>query len=314
MAASTRKKASSSPAQRLPAIANKFSAGLLAGLAIIVLLTAGSYFSWKKWGVPVTQRSEYRIAVDSIAVTPQPPWIPTDVREEAIRDGHLEQLSIFDKQLTRRLYQAFEMHPWVQRVNRVSKCRSLGKVQIELEYRRPVAWVEVPPGVLPNNEVGLLPVDGEGVLLPPKDFVAEQVDDFVRIAVAGLTPCGMPGTTWGDPRVTSAAQIAALITENFQDANLHRILASPRPGDIQDLGPPIFEVTTRQGARFVWGSAPGHEQPGEPTAVQKSLRLIQLARSATKADAPEEWVVDLRDPNAGPPSRRTAGRTSLAPW
>jgi hypothetical protein len=287
--------------------------GLLAGLAVIVLLAAGGYFGWKKWGVPVTQRNEYRIAAASIDITPQPAWIPSDVRQEAIRDGSVENLSIFDKQLTLRLCHAFEMHPWVHRVNRVSK-RPPAKVQIELDYRRPVAWVEVPPGVLPNNEVGLLPVDGEGVLLPPKDFVAEQVDEFVRIAVAGLTPCGLPGTAWGDPRVTSAAQIAALVTENFQDAHLHRILVSSRPGDTRDLGPPFFEITTRQGARFVWGSAPGHEQPGEPTAMQKSLRLIQLARSAAQADAPQDWVVDLRDPDAGPPSRRTAGRTSPSAW
>jgi hypothetical protein len=291
-------------------VANKYSIGLLAGVAIVVLLIAGSYFGWKKWGRPVTQQARYQLSADSIDITPQPPWIPTDVRSEAIRDGSVEKLSIFDKELTLRLCRAFEMHPWVDHVNRVSK-RPPANVLIELEYRRPVAWVEVPPGVLPNNEVGLLPVDGQGVLLPPKDFVAGQVDDFVRIAVAGLTPCGLPGTFWGDPRVASAAQIAAMMTENFQDANIHRILVGPRPGDTSELGPPIFEVTTRRGARFIWGNAPGHEQAGEPTAMQKTLRLIQLARSAAKADAPEGWKIDLRDPDAAPPER-TAARPSPA--
>ncbi|MFV1963780.1 MAG: hypothetical protein ACC628_00015 [Pirellulaceae bacterium] len=310
MGVAKQKKPSQSLAKRLPwigVVQSKLSVGLLTGITIVVLLSAGSYLGWKKWGEPVTQQAQYHLSKDNIAITPQPPWIPADVRSEAIRDGSLENLSIFDKELTLRVCRAFEMHPWVAHVNRVNK-RPSAKVSIELEYRRPVAWVEVPPGVLPNNEVGLLPVDGQGVLLPPQDFVREQVDDFVRIAVAGLTPCGLPGTAWGDPRVASAARIAAMMAENFQDADIYRILASPHPGDTSALGPPLFEITTRCGARFIWGNAPGHEPPGAPTAIQKSLRLIQLARSAAKAESPEDWLIDLRDPDAGPPAERAAGR------
>ena len=285
---------------------------ILLGAALLVLLVCGGYYGWKKWGIPVTQQSEYRLAVESIELTPPPAWIRSDVKAEATRDGSLDNLSIFDKDLTVRIYRAFEMHAWVEQVNRVSK-RPPARVIVELKYRCPVAWVEVPAGVLPNNEVGLLPVDRKGILLPPGDFTQEQADDYVRISVANLTPCGIPGSPWGDPRVTASAEIAGVLGEEAHRVGVHRILVSSDEERVAFNGQSVYRVVARSGLRFIWGSAPGREATGEPPAAQKKLRLIQLAEaSVDPASLPSNQEIDLRDPGASALSERTTSDSQAA--
>jgi hypothetical protein len=293
------------PLSQTARVLNAVPTEILLGAALLVLLFCGGYYGWKKWGVPVTQQSEYRLALESIEITPPPTWIRSDVKAEATRDGSLDNLSIFDKDLTVRVYRAFEMHAWVEQVNRVSK-RPPARVIVELKYRCPVAWVEVPAGVLPNNEVGLLPVDRNGVLLPPGDFTQEHADDYVRISVANLTPCGIPGTPWGDPRVSAAAEIAAVLGEDAHRVGVHRILVGSAEETEASNGQSVYRVVARSGLRFIWGSAPGREATGEPRPPQKKLRLIQLAESKVdpaSQSPPQE--IDLRDPGAGNPSERT---------
>jgi hypothetical protein len=274
-----------------------------------MMLGTGAYYAWKKWGLPLTQQAPYRLSVDSVEVTGQPSWIRCDVKAEAVRDASLGNSSIFDKDLTLRVCRAFEMHPWVARVNRVSK-RSPGRLIVELEYRRPVAWVEVPPGVLPSNEVGLLPIDEGGVLLPPQDFSEARPDDYIRIAVAELTTCGLPGSPWGDPRVAAAARIAAMLADHSQRLGLHKILAYYDSANGGTGRRTTYEVTSRRGLRFIWGSAPGQETSGEPAARQKGRRLIQIAEAAAAgSQVPGHGAeIDLRDPNVVPPTPRAAQR------
>lgn len=284
---------------------------LAGGIALLALLAVGFYYGWQNWGTQVIHRSEYRLSLDNIEVSPQPAWIRSNVKAETARDASLENLSIFDSDLTIRVYRAFQMHAWVARVNRVSK-RPPSHVIVDLVYRRPVAWVEVPPGVLPSNEAGLLPIDGDGVLLPPGDFSSEQADDYIRIGVANLTPCGLPGTAWGDPRVAGAAQIAAMLADRSRELAFHRILVSSSPPNERGQTQTVYEVRTHSGLRFIWGSAPGQEIAGEPKASQKAARLLQLAEAAAvKKSPPAGSEIDLRDP--GPAAQRTARAPDARP-
>lgn len=285
------------------------SSELMIGAALLLLLVTVGHFAWKKWGAPVTETEEYRVSAANIVVTPPPPWIRADVKAEAIRDGSLEGLSVLDKDLTIRVCRAFEMHAWVEKVNCVGK-RPPACVSVELTYRQPVAWVEVPAGVLPNNEVGLLPVDKAGVLLPTADFTAEQANDYPRIAVSNLTPCGMAGTPWGDPRVVVCASIAAILAEDAKSLGLHRVLAiDSHTGTAGETL--LYRVTTRKGLRLIWGSPPGRERVGEPTAAQKKVLLRQITESL----ANEEPVIgadeiDLRNADGALAAVRTARRSA----
>ena len=87
---------------------------------------------------------DYRIGPEQVEITPQPPWIQqSDIRAEVFRNPTLDgPLSIMDDDLAERIANAFARHPWVAKVERVTK--QYGSVKVELVYRKPVCMVEVP--------------------------------------------------------------------------------------------------------------------------------------------------------------------------
>ena len=109
--------------------------------------------------------AEYEVAADRIAVTPAPAWIHADVKAEVLRSAAVGRLDLRDRHLVVHVASAFALHPWVAKVVRVEK-RFPAQVTVELEYRRPVAAVEVAD----RGEAGLVFIDQESVLLPSADF------------------------------------------------------------------------------------------------------------------------------------------------
>ena len=89
-----------------------------------------------------------------------------------------------------------------------------------MEYRRPVAMVEVPAGMFPGYDYeGLLPVDDEGHLLPV-EMDEQEATGFPKIAGVDTSPAGPPGSPWGDPRVAQAAQIVTLLERSMGSAGV----------------------------------------------------------------------------------------------
>lgn len=278
-------------------------------VAVVVLATVGgALFIRHRWPEILPKQT---LTASAIMVTPQPKWIHGDIKADVIRDAHLTQLNASDPELTGRIAAAFAAHTWVAEVRRVSK-HAGPSVQVQLVYRRPIAMVEVIAG----GRAGLLPVDGQGVLLPPEDFSPNQAPDYLRIAAVGSKPAGPVGTSWGDPRVLGAARIAAAWHEHDateRDSNdapsgdsaidlptwkqiaLYRIQAEgppPRPGRKASVG---YALVTRQGRQVRWGHAPGEETPGEASASQKIARLIAHVQQQGPLDKQPAGEIDLRD-------------------
>lgn len=287
------------------------SPNLLVGGLLLLACVLGGILGWQKWGQPALLQTATPLTVDQIHVTSQPAWIKADVRREAFRDGSLGELSSLDHELAYKVYRAFELHSWVAKVNRVNKGPK-GRVDVDLRYRRPVAWVEIPSTMSPKNEDGIMPIDGEAVLLPPTDF-QEQTIPMLRITIDGLIPWGPVGTPWPDPRVAGAAQLAALVEGTWQQLQLHRIAIASASGDVRSTGPVVYELITRSGHRFLWGSAPGMEQVGEASTTQKIQMLRQLASEVSAAAPTQRWEIDLRDGEHAPAGSRTAGRAAGQP-
>jgi hypothetical protein len=174
-----------------------------------------------------------------------------------------------DQQLVLQVKQAFGVQPWVRRVLLVNK-RYPSTVEIELEYRRPVAMVEIPAGMFPDyNYEGLLPVDQEGYLLPVE--VSEQeAQRYPKIGGIDSSPAGPPGNPWGDPRVAEAAEIVLLLEPLWEPLGLYKVEVPPRRSPIDGPLPEDFVLVTRQRRRFQWGSAPGKERAGEERGVDKA--------------------------------------------
>jgi hypothetical protein len=281
--------------------------GLAGGAMMIAAALAACLFAWRKWGHLVTERSEFRLAAESIDVTPQPPWIRTDVTADVFRDGALSRLTALDREVTGKVARAFALHPWVANVTRVSKHHPR-RILVQLEYRRPVAMVEVPF----HDRGGLFPVDPQGVLLPPTDFDEQQARDYLRVSAGDTWPAGPVGTPWGDQRVTGAAQIADAIGPAWKELALYRIVIREEGGVGRRAADPLYELRTRRDTRITWGSAPGREGAGEPSAQDKVARLISFVQTNGTLDHSSAALdLDLRSQRlANPRTARRAGGSS----
>ena len=241
--------------------------------------------------VVASHPDRYEVQLERVMVNESPNWIARDIRSEVFHDAgwHEQPLSISEDDLTVRVAQAFEQHTWVAKVTRVTK-QPPATVSVELKYRCPVAMVEVDsPG-----QGGLLPVDAEGVLLPPEDFDAEHALTYPRITVDYSGPSGSVGTPWGDERVESAAKIAAALVDRWASLGLYRVVALPS-NQPASVSPPTYELHTRGSSRVLWGHAPGAEQVGEATAEQKAARLLHHVQQNGSFDKRDSEVeVDLR--------------------
>ena len=262
-------------------------------IGTIVLFIGGVIGLWRKFGGEIeSQRADkYLVTLAGLEVTPQPAWIPTDIRGEVYQDAGWEQKrpSILETDLTVRIAQAFEQHTWVAKMSRVTKHHP-ARVVVDLQYRRPVAMVEVDY----QGQSGLLPIDSLGVLLPPEDFQAEAAVKFPRITVDYSGPEGSVGTPWGDARVAGGAAIAGLLVDNWEALGLYRIVAlAGTAGASTDA--PQYELHTRSGSRVLWGHAPEAETTGEAKALLKCQQLAAYVQQNGSLAAQEEpVVVDIR--------------------
>lgn len=246
-------------------------------LILIALFALAFSVAWKRWGGVVSNHPKFVLDDERLQITAQPDWIKGDVKRDVMRDGSLGDLRVLDPQVTVRVARAFGLHTWVSDVKRVRK-EHPGRVFVDLEYRRPVAMVEV----LTQGQRGLLPVDRKGVLLPPQDFTAEETREYIRIAVGDTLPVGPVGTPWGDDRVTGAAHIAGDIGERWKGLELTRV--SVRPNEAGGRRRPdelIYDVFTRQGSRIVWGHSGGFERATEATSAEKVDRLVRFFADRT---------------------------------
>ncbi len=236
----------------------------------VAVCVVGWKMLWEAVREQVISAADYRVDPEQIEMTPLPAWIHTDLKAEVLRDASLDgPLSLLDHELTVRVAHAFALHPWVAKVQRVSK-RSPAGVVVDLDYRRPVAMVEVPGPAL-------LPVDGEGVLLPTADFSPQDARQYPRIAEIKTSPLGPVGTRWGDTHVTGAARIAAALLDDWETLKLHQVVPAARQVDSSGVEADTYELCTREGTRVDWGHPPGAEAAAEAKAAKKIERLRSYA-------------------------------------
>lgn len=234
----------------------------------LVLIVGGFfgawYAGWRQVVPQLSQSTEYQLTRDRLLVTPRPEWIRRDLAEQIYRDLSLEgPLSILDDQLLERVRNAFALHPWVAKVERVQR-QYPATIRVDVVYRRPVCVVEAAGR--------LVVIDAEGVILPDEDFSPVEKSRYPRLTGIDTSPLGPVGTRWGHPRVTGAAEIAAVLLPAWETLGLDRIIPSAMPASAPDEEQ-TYELLTRKGTWIFWGKAPSAEGPREPSAADKLARL-----------------------------------------
>jgi hypothetical protein len=249
---------------------------LFAGLGI------GGWFVTKE---KINQQPEYQLAADKITVPERPPWVPDDFVKNVLHASGLDtDGSLFDKEIMRKLLQAFAADAWVEEVQRV-ELRYPSGAAVQLAYRSPIALVEV-------NGKGAFPVDRNGVLLPTDFFLnlsPEKRDDFLKIQNIRSMPLGAAGTLWGDTLVPEAAGLAAFLSDIAEKLNLHSIIptsqATPAGNRV------ICSIKTKKGTEILWGR---YEKDNPKNEVRKKILLEYATMYQSLDDVPKNFQpIDL---------------------
>jgi hypothetical protein len=244
-----------------------------AGLIFLLALGFGAHFLWQRGAPTIGRHPQYRLTAESIHITPPPAWIRSNIKDQVIRDAGLTSLSVLDdgETFTRRVKDAFEFHPWVSSVEKITR-RLPASLDIELKYRRPIAAVESRD----SGGVTYLPIDERAIRLPEGDLTAAECRYLPRIS--GVTGRPLVGDAWNDPRVVGGAKLAAALNDVWQKLRLVEIIAILQSGPHDDSPVYAFEIITTGGMRVVWGAAPGQEPTsGESAFDQKRQRLLDYA-------------------------------------
>jgi hypothetical protein len=284
---------------------------VVTGIAILIF-AVGWRLAWNRVRERVLAHDDYHLDARDIVISPLPHWIHCDLKKEAMDGASLDaSLSILDEELTKRVANAFSLHPWVAKVHRVSKHHP-ARVEVELSYRQPVAMVEVSGGAFA--------VDAEGTVLPSKDFTPAEAAKYPRISRIDTHPIDVEGKSWGDPHVLGAAKIASLIGQRWHKLKLHRVLAPIRGGASRDVDGYTYELATRprEGTRsitrIIWGRPPGNEPTGEAPALLKLELLERIASQYGSLDRPDApAVIDLRSGEAATTAKAVKAAAPVSP-
>jgi len=268
-----------------------FRPSVWAGLFFLVGLGFGAHYLWQRGAPTIARHPQYQLTAESIRITPPPPWIRSDLKSQVLRDSGLTTLSVLDDwdTLSRRVKDAFEFHPWVASVERITKGLP-ASLEIELKYRRPVAAVESGD----SSGISFLPVDENAVRLPEGDLTDAELRYLPRIS--GVTGRPLVGDTWNDARVAGGAKLAAALGDVWQKLRLVEIIAAIHSAANNDSQAYSYDIITTGGTRVVWGVAPGQESTsGESAFDQKRKRLMDYAAQHGQLESingPEE--IDIR--------------------
>lgn len=292
--------AGSLPAKILASAIRGAGRRLLIPLAVLGIGALAMWSLWRHVRDDVLAEPRYQVTYQQIRLPPPPPWIRTDVKQQALRDASLDEpFSLLDAELPGRIARALELHPWVAKVHRVLP-RYPASVEVDLAYRKPVCMVELPDGYYP--------LDGEGTLLPTSDFTTADPKRYPKLRGIGSPPLGPAGSRWDDARVLGGAAVAATLVENWELWKLAAIQPSYEADGGSDRDEHTFRLLTLAGGEILWGHAPGREISPEPDAAGKIAQLAArfAARGSLEA-MPGEPPLDLRVPAAAT-TARTAKR------
>ena len=109
------------------------------------------------------------------------------------------------------------------------------------------------------------------------------------------TAPGMVGHPWGDPLVTHAAALAAILEPYWKELQLSAIsvpATNHRPDSFDDG---VFELRAVDGSRILWGHPPDSDHPGSLPTQTRLQRLRDYIRQLGPFEGQHgAHLIDLR--------------------
>lgn len=264
---------------------------VLLAAAVLAALAWAGHGAWRLARGTLKGDACYVVTAQGIQITATPPWVRDDVCSQAVARAQLQgPLSVIDSsQLSPRLAEAFRLEPWVKRVNRVEVV-STRKVLVEVDWRRPVAAVELTNA----SGVALLPLDEQAVRLPERGFNDAELRRLPRITPFHRAPT--VGEAWTDPQVKGALVLIGRLRQDWSRLSLADVTPSTLPETRGEQQFYHYEILSVGGTHIVWGAAPHVRTPDEPAFEAKLARLKEYVSTygvELNSDKSPQ-VIDLR--------------------
>lgn len=271
-----------------------FSPQLMATALLLLAVGVGARFGWEHLRDSLARSGRYQLTAETIFVVPaqQPPWIRSDVKGEVLRDANLSgSASLLDdpQELHQRLVGAFEVHPWIEEVEKIEFVGPQ-RIEIHLRYREPVAVVQ---GSRDASFAEYLLVDTFATRLPDGDL--SDVEKSYMPRLVGVEGRPLVGEPWTDARVLGGVRLAARLRPVWERYRLMEIVPAPVPDIIRSQRYFTYSLRTTGGTTIRWGGAPDMEPPGESPFKEKLERLARYIEEYGPLDSvtgPEE--IDVR--------------------
>ena len=231
-----------------------------AGFIFIVLLVHREVYSF------IMSRNMYDVPEIKAAVAP--PW--ADGRGVEIVRVDTEDITLFDRDLVKRVALELEACAWVREVTSVERIFP-DKLRIRFEYRQPHVAVQ--------RGAGFILVDEEGVRLPGVYSEPPACERSARISGVNSSPPA-PGQSWNDPALAAGMEMADYVART---SPLDQI--GVREIDVSNFGgrqdPRLTEVTlvSATGCSLQWGRLPETAQYGELEPGEKLENLREVLAS-----------------------------------
>lgn len=236
----------------------------------------------------LSNRPEYRLETRNVRISPAPARpVPEDLLEQIRRQNNLpRELSLLDPKLCPTLAEAFSKHPWVARVISVKQSFP-SDVVVEVEFRRPVAMVQVIGG--------RIPIDGLGTVLPSEDFALADVARYPTIRRVGGKNMARDHGKITEVGLIGAARLADLLAPKWSELGLEAIELPRSQESAAKAADIVLQLQAKSGSTILWGRAPGSNHPGELTGAQKIARLEKYVSEFGGFDRPNgPYEIDIR--------------------
>lgn len=192
----------------------------------------------------------------AVLLQKRPAWISKEDFEQAASLGLFAQgHSVFEAGLSRALAERYETSPWVERV-RALRLRHPARMELEIDWRRPVARVDQPSLVLDRNAVVLnLMADSSAVRDIP--------------LLAGVTPARVEaGRKVPEKEIAEALGLLAVARDALSSSPGQLKVAS-----VQRETAGTWRVVTDRGPCVYWGFFTDDPPMEEPRTAEKASLL-----------------------------------------
>ena len=248
-------------------------------VCVAAAVAGGGWFGFQQLWSYVINLDEFQVYPGRIEVG-QLPWfdgeafrsdlLRRDAQRLLTRNGKLLTYSIFAPDLAGTVARAYEQSPWVRKTTLVRKAFP-NRLQIQLDLRRPYAWLEYQgrPYIL----------DREGVWLDPKIYrVPAGWTGRVPFRLAQVEQMPALGAAWRDPGVQLALDMARYIEENealFSRLGL-RCVEVRKEGLLNGRKRAYAVFATVAGTEIKWGCSPYDVAAAAGAEVSAGAKLRAL--------------------------------------